>query len=238
MLPNPKSFPQLQLPESSPPSRTDYGNMNMRASRLSIAPRGSVQSTPMIQLAHSQDGSATPPPGKGYFSRLNIAEVVARRPSPKREIQIERSVSPFLKTSPSNIDIRSLGPKPPPRNRNQLYVPGQEGFLGGSSPDLHRIISNASVEIPRTPTRRASPSPPNVIPPSPRVQPPRIPSPTPRPQLPKLRKNRAQSSSQGRMKKFGEDHLSSSAHTSSRSSSYRLTAPPRRPLPTSDRTIR
>ncbi|KAM3175346.1 hypothetical protein ACTXT7_008741 [Hymenolepis weldensis] len=35
-------------------------------------------------------------------------EVIAQHPTPKREIQIERSVSPFLRPSPSSQDIRSL----------------------------------------------------------------------------------------------------------------------------------
>ncbi|VDL18397.1 unnamed protein product [Hymenolepis diminuta] len=160
-LPNPKSTPLLQLPDSSPSAQ---GHVIRPASRLSLVP-GTLR--PQTPRAQSQ-GSITPARGGGYFSRLNVPEVIAQHPTPKREIQIERSVSPFLRPSPSNQDIRSLVPTTPSRNQNQLCVPGQEKIPSGLRTDVHRSVSDVLLEIPeetRSSARRSI-SHPNFITPS------------------------------------------------------------------------
>ncbi|VDN96044.1 unnamed protein product [Rodentolepis nana] len=251
-------------PDSPPPPQ---GRISRQPSRLSTAPEGLRSQTPCARSQES-GSNVTEINRGGYFSRLNVPQVIAQHPTPKREIHIERSVSPFLRPSPSNQDIRSLGrcfrnhlfmymyphflclnailfkvPTTPSRARNQLCVPGQEGTLGGPRIDLHRSASDMVLEIPgedrslarrsihhsnsdMSPTMEVAHSPMHIIPPTPKVRPPVVPASSSRPHPPKHPKDWVQSSNQSLLMKNNGDLLSWSS--SSRSSSYRLTAPPRK----------
>nr|CDS17413.1 plakophilin 4 [Echinococcus granulosus] len=244
LLPNPKSFPLLQVPHSITP-QPSFHPASRRVSRLSVAPEAFPQSTPHSEPSPSENAT---PLKKGYFSQMNVPEIIACHPSPKREIQIERNVSPFLRTSASNLDVKSLAPA---KSQNQLFVPGQQRLSKtsprGSSSDIHHsstffgmkhlqgwseaepslsqtaFLSNASSNL----------APPHAMPPLPSMRPPPTPAAKAQPQIPptpRVRTNPPDST----FAKQSRPRGSSSSRSCSRSKSYRLTAPPRRspsPMP-------
>ncbi|KAL5109920.1 Plakophilin-4 [Taenia crassiceps] len=232
LLPNSKSFPQLQVPLPITP-QPSLRPVSRRMSRRSVVPEA---------FSPSSENVSTSPLKKGYFSQLNVPEVIAVHPSPRREVQIERSVSPFLRTSASNIDVKSLVPV---KSQNQLYKPEQQSLLEilpkSSSSDIHRSSSVFGMQHPqgwseaeRSLSRTAllsnisSNSPPSLhtIPTLPRIRPPPTPAAKtqpPVPPTPKARTNLPDSI----LAKQGRPRRSSSSQSWSRSKSYRLTAPPR-----------
>ncbi|VDM33195.1 unnamed protein product [Hydatigera taeniaeformis] len=127
----------LQPPSIAP--QPSLHPTSRRMSRLSVVPEASLRSTPPSRSSLSKNVPVSPQK-KGYFSQLNVPEIIAVHPSPRRELQIERSVSPFLRPSASNVDIKSLSSA---KSQNQLYL-GQQGLQGPLSKSSNSGIHYSS----------------------------------------------------------------------------------------------